>query len=95
MFERNEEFSRNMFSLVELRACLEVLYVPVSCLTLFTRLHMMHVEFYMHENLTAAGNFNKIFHGNTKFFHATYQILSAKFCHRDKLFISRILHCAH
>ena len=37
---------------------MEVLHDFVSGLEFITR---MHVKFYMYENLTAAGNFNKIF----------------------------------
>ena len=31
------------------------------CLTVFTNFYINHVKFYVHENLTAAGNFCKIF----------------------------------
>ena len=46
-------------------SCIEVLNAFVSCRTLFESFYMMHKKFYMHEILTAAGNFFKI---------ATYKI---------------------
>ena len=46
------------------QACTEVLDVVISCLTLSTSFYMMHVKFYMHKILTAAGNFCKNFQHN-------------------------------
>ena len=40
---------------------MEVLHVFVTCLILFTSFYVVHVKFYMHEILTAAGNFHKNF----------------------------------
>ena len=42
-------------------SCIEVLHVFGSCLTLFASFYMMHIKFYMHEILTAAGNFYNFF----------------------------------
>ena len=50
----------NEFIENHIRACIEVLHVFVSCVTLFTSFYMMHVKLCMHENLTAANSY-KIF----------------------------------
>ena len=44
------------------RACTEVLKDFESCLTLVTSFYMIHVKFDMHQNLTTAGNFHKMFY---------------------------------
>ena len=85
------------------QASIEVLHVFVKWLTLFTSFYMMHVKFFMHEMLTAAGKFYKIFPNNIQNLNATdtFQFLQiskyythSKFCYRNDLFISRIPCCA-